>query len=59
MNPTNGSWWIVQIVSKWERQNYLALAFALPDRREDLNHPPTAVGGICTDARAASEVEKI
>jgi hypothetical protein len=32
--------------------SFFAQAFALPDRsREDLNNPPTAVGGICTDTQ--------
>jgi len=33
-NPTNGSWWIVQI------------GVATNSSSSDLNHPPTAVGGI-------------
>jgi len=51
MNPTNGSWWIVQILSNGrDKIIFFARAFPLPDRsREDLNNPPTAVtavGGI-------------
>src|SRR4030095_3095724 len=34
-NPTNGSWWIVQVQP-----------LSLAGLRLDLNHPPTSVGGI-------------
>ena len=36
-NPTNGSWWIVQILQRCRRNTGI---------RRDLNNPPTAVGGI-------------
>src|SRR5215813_2636481 len=41
-NPTNGSWWMVQILST---TTDLPL-FAATLRRKDLNHPATAVAGI-------------
>jgi hypothetical protein len=34
-NPTNGSWWIVQIQPSLLESGW-----------QDLKHPPTAVGGI-------------
>ena len=47
-NPTNGSWWMVQILStscahkKKVVQNKSVLRLG----RKDLNNPPTSVGGI-------------
>jgi len=50
-NPTNGSWWIVQILSTTQPKQGLAIPptavgglfkFFL----KDLKYPPTAVGGI-------------
>ena len=65
-NPTNGSWWIVQVLATEHHSLNLTLRAEndpgfrklagtrrealrlLSDcfRRLDLNHPPTAVGGI-------------
>jgi hypothetical protein len=48
MNPINGSWWMVQIVSTSMARQMLAQKkdnFVAPIRN-DLNNPPTAVGGI-------------
>jgi glycosidase len=70
-NPTNGSWWMVQILSiygrSWRCQHLVEKQLATTKtgseqptncrwwdlteyqrfvRRKDLNHPPTAVGGI-------------
>src|ERR1700737_5653851 len=50
-NPTNGSWWIVQIQPPKQsgpsafksKFSFMALHCG---RRLDLNHPPTPVGGI-------------
>ena len=60
MNPTNGSWWIVQIVSNGSDKIILR-EFALLDRsREDMNHPPTVPWvGFAQTLRVAFEVEKI
>jgi len=51
LNPTNGSWWIVQIQPpKQSDPNAVKSDFSymhlLRERRPDLNNPPTAVGGI-------------
>jgi len=56
-NPTNGIWWIVQIQPKERSEAKMTESHQLPlmglkkqsDEcfcRLDLNHPPTAVGGI-------------
>jgi hypothetical protein len=51
MNPTNGSWWIFQIqpVRSTSKAMKVENRFIWPAAlfpRQDLNHPPTAVGGI-------------
>ncbi len=53
VNPTNGSWWIVQISSNWSALSFCSPIYALEDRK-DLNHPPTAVGGIFPTLRVRS-----
>jgi hypothetical protein len=53
VNPTNGSWWIVQIFSNWSALSFYSPIYALEDR-EDLNHPPTAVGRISPTLRVRS-----
>ena len=51
VNPTNGSWWIVQIFSNWSALSFCSPLSTLLEDREDLNHPPTAVGGISLTLR--------
>ena len=53
VNPTNGSWWIVQISSNGQHCHFAPFSTLL-EAREDLNHPPTAVGGISPTQRVRS-----
>src|SRR6185503_3574134 len=51
LNPTNGSWWMVQILSKGSEvsthcREWDYIEFGEACSRKDLNEPPTAVGGI-------------
>ena len=55
-NPTNGSWWMVQILSEDgprqdDRITKISQTFAC---RLDMNHPPTSVGGIQSTGSALS-----
>ena len=53
LNPTNGSWWIVQIIPKGnggksdlEIPPMVVGGLFKSFRRKDLKYPPAAVGGI-------------
>jgi hypothetical protein len=52
LNPTNGSWWIVQILTEVGPEVStnplvgLECKWFLELFRKDLNNPPTPVGGI-------------
>ncbi|HKE55374.1 MAG TPA: hypothetical protein VKB46_01690 [Pyrinomonadaceae bacterium] len=60
-NPTNGSWWMVQILSEDgprqdDRITKISQTFAC---RLDMNHPPTSVGGIWSCAKLLGAVALI
>ena len=51
LNPTNGSWWIVQIrplkqTGRADSKAILVSCVFHLVKRLDLNHPPTSVGGL-------------
>jgi hypothetical protein len=58
LNPTNGSWWMLQIISKPQDSPIpflnptngswwmLQILISVHHWTSDLNNPPTAVGGI-------------
>src|SRR5438445_2215828 len=59
-NPTNGSWWIVQIqpVHVESHETVVPFISARPALfcRPDLNNPPTSVGGINWELGTCSHV---